>query len=206
VRPAPPADDPEPEPGLWERWRAWWIGLAAVLLLALAGVAGAFVAGGGKDPAPAPTATASPAPTGTPSPAPTETPTPEPTESPTPEPTETAAPLSANERAVVDAVRRHWQLIEAGRFGAAFDRFAPSLQRAQNRSRWIAEQRRDGLSAADVDVEPALLSPATATARVVRLRTSAARSGCHDWSGTYQLQKIAGTWRISIADLTSRKC
>jgi len=206
VRPAPPDEDPEPEPGLWERRRPWWIGLGAVLLLVLAGVAGAFVASGGSDPEPTPAPTASPSPAGTPSPVPTETPTPLPTDTPTPEPTETPARASAAERAVAAAVRRHWQLIEAGRYGAAYDRFAPALQRAQNRSRWIAQQRRDGLYAAEVDVEPSLLSPATATARVVRLRTNAARTGCHQWSGTYELQKISGTWRISKADLTSRKC
>jgi len=103
-------------------------------------------------------------------------------------------------------VQRHWRLIEAGRYGAAFDNFAPELQRAQSRARWIAGQRRDGLYAAEVDVAPAILSPATATARVIRLRTNAARTGCHTWSGTYELRKIAGAWRISKADLTSRKC
>ena len=206
VRRTPPAE-PESEPSVWERWRPWWIALAAVLLLALAGVAGALVASGGSDPKPTPTPTpaqTTPAPTATPSP--TETPPPEPTQTQTPEPTQTPAPASAQERAVDAAVRRHWRLLEAGRYGAAFDRFAPALERAQGRSRWISQQRRDGLYAADVDVAPAILSPTTATARIVRLRTNAARSGCHDWSGTYELQKIAGTWRISKADLISRKC
>jgi serine/threonine protein kinase len=206
VRPTPPPEEPEPEPGLWERWRLWWIALGAVLLLVLAGGAGALVASSGSDPAPTPAPTASPSPVETPSPVPTETPTLAPTENPTPEPTETPAPLSAGERAVVAAVQRHWRLLEAGQYGAAFDRFAPALARAQGRSRWIAEMRRDGLENADVEVEPALLSPTTATARVERLRTTAARSGCHDWSGTYELQKISGAWRISKADLTSRAC
>jgi len=74
------------------------------------------------------------------------------------------------------------------------------------RTRWISAQRRDGLYSAVVDVEPKLTSATTATARVVRLRTNAARSGCHDWSGTYDLRKIAGTWRISTAGLKSRTC
>jgi len=201
VRPAPPPE-PEPEPSLWERHRAWWIALAAVLVLALAGGAGALVASGGSDPKPTPTPTPSPPPTA--SPAPTETPSPEPTETQTPEPT--TAPASAQQRAVEAAVRRHWQLIETGSYGAAFDRFAPELQRAQSRARWIAGQRRDGLYVARVDVEPTILSPTTATARVVRLRTNATRSGCHEWSGTYELRRISGAWRISKADLTSRKC
>jgi serine/threonine-protein kinase len=204
VRPTPPPE-PEPEPGLWERWRAWWIALAAVLALALAGGAGALVASGGSDPKPTPTPTPTQSPAPTASPEPTETPfTPEPTETQSPEPT--PAPATAQERAVEAAVRRHWRLIEAGNYGAAFDRFAPELQRAQSRARWIAGQKRDGLYVAQVDVEPAILSPTTATARVVRLRTNASRSGCHTWSGTYELRKIEGAWRISKAALTSRKC
>src|SRR4051794_25876343 len=205
VRPAPPAD-PEPEPSVWERRRVWWIALAAVLLLALAGIAGALVASSGSDPRPTPTPAPArtPAPTATPSAV--ETPSPEPTETQAPEPTQTAVPASVQERAVEAAVRRHWQLIEAGRYGQAYDRFAPSLQQAKSRSRWIAGQRRDGLYAAEVEVEPAILSPTAATARIVRLRTNASRSGCHDWSGTYELRNISGAWRISKADLTSRKC
>jgi serine/threonine-protein kinase len=201
ARPKPPAE-PEPEPSLWERWRMWWIALAAVLLLALAGVAGALVASSGSDPKPTPT----PSPTPTATLSPTETASPEPTTTETPEPAPTPAPASAQERAVDAAVQRHWRLIESGRYGAAYDRFAPELQRVQSRARWIAVQRRDGLYAAEIDVEPTILSPTTATARVARLRTNAARSGCHDWSGTYELRKIAGSWRISKADLTSRKC
>ena len=201
VRPKPAAE-PEPEPTVWERWRAWWIALAAVLLLALAGVAGALVASSGSDPKPTPTPARTPPPTATASPV--ETPSPEPTETQTPEPT--PAQAGAQEHAVNAAVQRHWRLIEAGRYGAAFDRFAPELQRAQSRARWIAGQRRDGLYAAEVDVAPAILSPTTATARVVRLRTNAARTGCHNWSGTYELRRIAGAWRISKAALTSRKC
>ena len=201
---APPPDEDEP-PGRMERWRPWLIALAAVLLLGLAGLAGALVARGGDDPAPTPTAT--PTATPTPSPTPTETPipTPSPTETPTPEPT--AVPDVSAERAVERAVLRHWRAIETGNYDLAYDRLAPDLQKAfQGRTRWIRAIRRDGLYSVDIAVEPTLTTEKTATARVVRMRTRAARTGCKDWSGTYTLRKVNDAWRISKAGVKSRKC
>ncbi len=44
----------EPEPTRWDRWRPWVIGIVALLLLAVAGVGGAMLAGGGDKPKPTP--------------------------------------------------------------------------------------------------------------------------------------------------------
>ena len=90
---------------------------------------------------------------------------------------------------------------------SAYDRLAPELQEAfQGRTRWIRAIRRDGLYSVDIAVEPTLTTEKTATARVVRMRTRAARTGCKDWSGTYTLRKVNGAWRISKAGMKSRKC
>ena len=203
-RRAPPPDEDEP-PGRMERWRPWLIALAAVLLLGLAGLAGALVARGGDDPAPTPTATPTPTPTPSPTPIETPIPTPSPTETPTPEPT--VVPDVSAERAVERAVLRHWRAIETGNYDLAYDRLAPELQEAfQGRTRWIRAIRRDGLYSVDIAVEPTLTTEKTATARVVRMRTRAARTGCKDWSGTYTLRKVNGAWRISKAGVKSRKC
>ena len=51
-----------------------------------------------------------------------------------------------------------------------------------------------------------MLSDTRARVRVVRLRTNASRTGCNDWSGTYELRKVGNTWRISKADLERRDC
>ena len=135
----------------------------------------------------------------------TPIPTPSSTETPTPEPT-VVLDVSA-ERAVERAVLRHWRAIETGNYDLAYDRLAPELQKAfQGRTRWIRAIRRDGLYSVDIAVEPRLMTEKTATARVVRLRTRAARTGCKDWSGTYTLRKVNGAWRISKAGVKSRKC
>ena len=206
-RPPPPAPPSEPEPAsAWQRWRPW-------LHRARRGAA-ARARGRGRrdgrerraDPKPTPTPTPSPTPTPTPSPTPTETPTPEPTETPTPSPRRRprSEPRRGASRPPCGATGGSSR---PARYADAYDRFAPELGKSgDRRTRWIAAQRRDGLYSAVVDVAPRLTSATTATARVVRLRTNAARSGCHDWSGTYDLRKVAGTWRISTAGLKSRSC
>jgi serine/threonine-protein kinase len=195
----------EPEPTWWERRRAWVLGALAVLLVAAAVAVGALLAGGGEAPKPTPTPTPTATPTATPSPS--ETPVP--TETPTVEPTETATPTPTpvpETAAVERAITRHWRAIENGDYAAAYDRFAPNLQNAEGRQRWIGAQRRDQLVDARLEVAARVTSATTATARVVRLRTDAVRSGCHEWSGTYELRKIGGAWRISKAGLKSRRC
>ena len=92
------------------------------------------------------------------------------------------------------------------RSARAYDRFAPELQGQNARARWIAAMERDGLRTVALEVEPEVLSDTRATARVVRLRTNASRTGCNDWSGTYELRKVGNTWRISKADLDRSDC
>ena len=104
-------------------------------------------------------------------------------------------------------MRRHWAAIQNGNYGTAYDRLAPELQEREQGPRSLhRRRRRDGLYSVDVDVAPTVTSPTTATARVLRLRTNAARSGCHDWTGSYNLRKIDGVWRISKAAVTSHRC
>ena len=203
-RPVPvalPPEEPEPEESRWVRWRVPLLVLSGVILLVLAGVAGALVTREDPPP-PVASATPSPSPSPTPTPSPSPTPTETPTETPTPEPT--PAPERSEAQLVERAVQRHWQLIEAGNYARAYDRFAPELQ--PGRERWIAAMERDGLRTVDLEVDPEVVSETRATARVVRLRTTAARSGCNDWSGTYELRRIGGAWRISKADLERRTC
>lgn len=60
---------------------------------------------------------------------------------------------------------------------------------------WIKAQREDGLYSYDLDVS-ADISGSSATARIVRFRTEASGSGCYEWSGSWQLERIRGRWHI----------
>jgi Protein kinase domain len=215
-RPEPDAPPPAPETdggGAWRRRRIWVLAVAGAIAFGLVGGTVALVAGGGSDapqPAPAAARTAAPTPTATPTPtaAATEAPTPAPTETPapapTPEPTEAPPTPDAEEQAIEQAVQRHWELLETGDYGAAYDRLAPELQRG--RERWIAAQERDGLFSAVVRVDPELISDDTGTALILRLETDAEASGCHTWDGVYGLRKIGGAWRLASAALTQGEC
>jgi len=227
-----PGDEREPSAGGVWRSRAL-AALAGVIVLGLVAGAGALIARNRSDaPAPLPSPAASPtrtetaerSPTARPSATPSPTPSPTPTEtaapSPTPTPSPTATPTAtatstptpgageqlARSRSVERAVQRHWALIKNGEYRAAYARFAPALQARFPRSAWIAGLKRDGLYRVEVNVDVTLGSPSTAGARIVVLRTVAAGSGCHAWTGSYALQRIDWVWRISDSHLTRHPC
>ena len=178
-----------------------------VLLLALAGVAGALVTRGDPEP---PVASATPSPS--PAPTPTPSPSPEPDADRRPRPRRRRRNRRRGPRAneaprVEAAVQRHWRLIEAGNYARAYDRFAPELQnRAAAGQAGSPPWSATGCARSTRGRRRRSSRETRATARVVRLRTTAVRSGCNDWRGTYKLRKIDGAWRISKADLESRKC
>jgi hypothetical protein len=108
--------------------------------------------------------------------------------------------------AVQNAVERHWSLIESGNYAGAYDLFAPAMQARFARSGWISSEEQDDLTSEDVSVDPTMTSPTSATATIVSMRTDSEASGCHTWSGSYDLQKIDGDWRISKSNLVRGSC
>lgn len=107
------------------------------------------------------------------------------------------------QRAVADTIQRHFSLIRGHHFSAAYALLAPSLQTGE--SSWIAAHREDGIYSVEVAVQATLHSPVSATAKVAKMTTLDSH-GCKNWSGTWSLQKIAGAWRISEANVTATPC
>ena len=161
-----------------------------------------------RDPKPTPTPTPSPTPHAHahPEPDPGRRRRPSRPKTPTPEPTQTPAAASQEARRVEAAVRRHWRLIEAGRYADAYDRFAPELAkratggRAGSRASGGTGSTARGRRRADDHVghhgDRARRAPADQRGAQRLSR----------WSGTYDLRKVSGTWRISTAGLKSRSC
>ena len=132
-------------------------------------------------------------------------PTPRSTPTPIPTPTSTAStpstPRLAERAAVENTVERHWQLIESGQYDAAFD----SLMIPQSRAGWVAEHEKDALSDVDVSVSATVHSSTSATAQILNLRT-VANSGCFTWTGSYDMTKSGGDWKISKSNLSRSAC
>jgi hypothetical protein len=106
--------------------------------------------------------------------------------------------------AAENAVRRHWSLIESGQYSAAFALLASSATTA-SAGTWVQEHVEDDLSSADLSVSASLTSPTSARVDVLRLRT-VANSGCFTWTGSYDVGKIGGVWKITKANLTRSGC
>ena len=106
--------------------------------------------------------------------------------------------------AAENAVRRHWSLIESGQYSAAFSLLASSATTASE-STWVSEHAEDALTEADLSVSASLTSPTTARVDVLSLRT-VANSGCFTWTGSYDVAKSGGAWKIAKANLTRSDC
>ena len=120
---------------------------------------------------------------------------------------EPRATTSASELAGVErAVQRHWALIESGDYSAAYDLFAPEMQGRFSRDGWIQDHREDNLTSVSVTVDPTMTGTDTANARIISMRTDAAATGCHTWTGSYDLQRVSGVWRISQSNLSRGSC
>jgi hypothetical protein len=106
--------------------------------------------------------------------------------------------------AVRQVVRRHWALINAGDFTAAFGLFVPGSQGSE--SAWVSSHRQDAPITAAVSVgTPTFNSSTDATVPLLSLHTVSG-SGCSNWTGSYDVQNVGGQWLINKASLQSQPC
>jgi hypothetical protein len=105
-------------------------------------------------------------------------------------------------------VQRHWQLIGQGDYEGAFALFSPSYQNHLGHDTWVGDKRLDRPSVSSLVVgTPQITSATTATVPLASLHTVGQEAPrCHDWTGSYDLTKVNGTWLINQASLTSTTC
>jgi hypothetical protein len=104
---------------------------------------------------------------------------------------------------VADTIQHHFSLISEHNFSAAYALLAPSLQTGE--SAWVASHREDGIYKVNVAVDAKLNSADSATATIVNMTTLDAH-GCKSWSGSWNLERLAGQWRISESNISSSPC
>lgn len=112
--------------------------------------------------------------------------------------------------AIVESViERHWKSIEEDRLSDAYADFSKSFRAnpaVGSKSKWIAGQRDDPLQSVSVSVRAAKVGPRSAKVEVVKLRTESEKSGCKQWSGTYEMVREGARWVIDAAPLKSTSC
>jgi cytoskeletal protein RodZ len=198
----------------------WLIGGIAAAVVAIVGVGVAVVLAMGGSSTPtrilaAPVVTGS-APTSTtaPSPAAQAPPTSHPS-TPSPSPPKVATPTTATtpratisqqvnqQQAVENTIHQEFALISEHKFSAAYALLAPSLQTGE--AGWVDSHREEGIYNVDVATSATVHSLESATASIINMRTLDG-AGCKNWTGSWNLSKIDGQWRIAEANLTPGSC
>jgi hypothetical protein len=107
------------------------------------------------------------------------------------------------QQAVENTIHQEFALISEHKFSAAYALLAPSLQTGE--AGWVQSHREEGIYNVSVATSATIHSPESATASIVSMRTLDG-GGCKNWTGSWDLIKIDGQWRISEANLTPGSC
>jgi hypothetical protein len=120
-------------------------------------------------------------------------------------PTPPPGPTAADAAAARGVVFNHWTLIGEGNYEAAFTLFVSGYQ---SHDTWIADKNRDRPAVSNLSVGSADMHSATsATVPLLSLHTVGLEAPqCHNWSGSYDVTKVNGTWLISQANLSGSSC
>jgi hypothetical protein len=113
-------------------------------------------------------------------------------------PTEPAPPVDtgAEEAAAQEAVTRHWDLIDQGEYVAAYAIFTTPYTNRNGQAGWVSSHQNDGIESASADVGGASISGSTGTVTLNAGR-SVDKNGPQCFSGTYDMKKVGGEWRIA---------
>ena len=98
-------------------------------------------------------------------------------------------------------IRGHFQKIVDGSYTSAYNDLAPSASTASESS-WIQQIRDDGLYSFNVNVAPQISSTSSGVANIVNFHTEASASGCKDWSGSWNVVRSGGAWKIGKSNLS----
>lgn len=106
-------------------------------------------------------------------------------------------------QAVENTIHQEFALISEHKFSAAYALLAPSLQTGE--SGWVNSHRENGIYSVNVATSATVHSPESATASIDSMRTLDGE-GCKNWTGSWNLIKIDGRWRIDEANISPGQC
>lgn len=105
------------------------------------------------------------------------------------------------------ALEAHFGRLVAGNYTAAYTDLTPAEGEAiGGEEGWITAQSEDGLKHFELTVDVSMHGPHAATAEILYFATHAYASGCHTWTGSWEMVKQYGEWLISGANLERGSC
>lgn len=108
---------------------------------------------------------------------------------------------------VEQALHAHFGRLVAGNYTGAYADLTPAEGEAiGGEEAWIAAQSEDQLKQFELSVEVSMHGPHAATAEIIYFATHAYASGCHTWTGSWEMVKQYGQWLIAAADLERGSC
>jgi hypothetical protein len=120
-----------------------------------------------------------------------------------PVPRASIAQQVGQQQEVKNTIQREFSLITEHKFSAAYALLAPSQQTGE--AGWVDAHRGEGIYNVSVATNATINSPESATASIVKMRTLDGE-GCKNWTGSWNLTKIDGQWRINEANINSEPC
>ena len=127
----------------------------------------------------------------------------EPEEEPEPE-------LSSNQlahRQIQQALSSHFNNLASGYYHAAYRDLTPTEgEEIGGESSWVGAQEEDQLQNFELRVNTTLFDSNDARARIVEFQTNSLATGCKEWSGYWEMNKVYGEWLISEAKLEDESC
>lgn len=125
------------------------------------------------------------------------------TAEPESEPVYQATPVEQVEQ----ALQAHFGRLVAGNYTGAYADLTPAEGEAiGGEEAWTSAQSEDGLKHFELTVDVSMHGPHAATAEIVYFATHAYESGCHTWTGSWEMVKQYGRWLIAAADLERGSC
>jgi len=104
---------------------------------------------------------------------------------------------------VESTIQSEFSLITEHKFSAAYALLAPSQQTGE--AGWVDAHRGEGIYNVSVATNATINSPESATASIIKMRTLDGE-GCKNWTGSWNLTKIDGQWRINEANINPEPC
>ena len=123
---------------------------------------------------------------------------------------EEAASLTPGERAqrqIQAALTTHFNHLAAGDYETAWeDLDAHEQDHIGSESGWTEEEEADNLRSFDLRVNASLEGSNAAEASIVEFRTRSSLTGCHEWTGYWEMSKVYGEWLIGGVELERESC